>query len=205
MLFYNKVKIVLFFILATMFFSDAYGCKVLNVTWNSSEDLDNHYRIRILKFISGDVTACPDTSYKYSKNNYIQLESDENFSYSFQVQSVNTYGLFSEYSENITVNPVYSDVKNNQINVPQKFELYQNQPNPFNPSTTINYYISETSTVNISVYNISGQKISVIQNGVEDSGYHSIVWNASGMPTGTYFCTLKTEKFCKTNKMLLLK
>jgi len=88
---------------------------------------------------------------------------------------------------------------------PMIFSLFQNYPNPFNSITTIPYSLANDTHVNLVVYNIVGQKVTELQNDVYDAGDHSVVWNAEGMPSGTYLYTLKTDGFNKTKKMLLVK
>lgn len=90
------------------------------------------------------------------------------------------------------------------------YELQQNYPNPFNPTTTINYNIAKNGLVELTIYNIMGQKIRTLVNEVKNSGQHVIQWdgrNAAGttVASGLYFCTLKSGEFIKTNKMLLLR
>ena len=52
---------------------------------------------------------------------------------------------------------------------------------------------------------MSGQKVAVLNDDIVETGYHSVVWNALGMPSGIYFCQLVTDGFVKTKKMMLLK
>ncbi|HPN37750.1 MAG TPA: aryl-sulfate sulfotransferase [Melioribacteraceae bacterium] len=91
------------------------------------------------------------------------------------------------------------------------YNLSQNFPNPFNPSTNIQYSLKEESNISIVVYNSLGQLISTLFEGVQSSGVHSLLFNASELPTGIYFCSMKAtsilsnETYAKTNKMLLLK
>ncbi|MBT4482705.1 MAG: T9SS type A sorting domain-containing protein, partial [Candidatus Latescibacteria bacterium] len=88
---------------------------------------------------------------------------------------------------------------------PSEFALRQNIPNPFNPSTTIEYVLSQDSRVTLTVLNIAGQKVAELKDELQSAGYHSVRWDAVGMPSGIYFYTLKAGKYSKTNKMLLLK
>jgi len=89
--------------------------------------------------------------------------------------------------------------------MPSSFHLNPAYPNPFNPSTTIIFSIPETSYVKLSVYNITGQKIATLADKKMSAGYYSVVWNAYGMSSGTYFFTLESMGKKQTGKMLLLK
>lgn len=85
------------------------------------------------------------------------------------------------------------------------FNLEQNFPNPFNPTTTIRFTLSEKSLVNLSVYNILGQKVSELINSELISGQHSIMFNGNELASGVYFYRLQTGEFNVTKKMILLK
>ena len=89
--------------------------------------------------------------------------------------------------------------------VPAGFSVAQNSPNPFNPTTTINFTIAEAGNVTIDVFNVAGQKVDTVANEFISSGNHSVVWDASGFSAGVYFYTVKSGDFTKTMKMTLLK
>ena len=89
--------------------------------------------------------------------------------------------------------------------VPKQYMLYQNYPDPFNPSTTIKFDLPQASQVNLTVYNILGERVITLVNGMEEAGYHSIVFNAGNLASGTYIYKLQTPNFIQTKKMLVLK
>jgi len=78
-------------------------------------------------------------------------------------------------------------------------------PNPFNAQTTISYSLSESGPVTLTIYNLLGQKVATLFDGVQTVGEHSIVWNATERPSGVYFAKLETEKHKSTSQMVLLK
>ena len=92
-----------------------------------------------------------------------------------------------------------------------KFSLHQNYPNPFNPSTTISFSIPKESKVELTVYNIKGQKVRTLAHGKFDKGYHQIIWNSKddkgkSTASGIYFYKLKVNgKDKSVRKCLLLK
>jgi len=88
---------------------------------------------------------------------------------------------------------------------PDAFVVSQNVPNPFNPTTTINFSLAEAGNMTVEVFNIAGQKVDTLVNGYMDSGTHSVVWDASSVSAGVYFYTVKSGDFSKTMKMTLLK
>jgi ligand-binding sensor domain-containing protein len=89
--------------------------------------------------------------------------------------------------------------------VPTEYALYQNYPNPFNPSTTIEFDIPEKTNVKIIIYDILGREVETLIDKELEPGKYKLNFNATNLPSGVYFYTLKTPKFTKTNKMLLIK
>ncbi|MBN1754570.1 T9SS type A sorting domain-containing protein [bacterium] len=94
--------------------------------------------------------------------------------------------------------------------IPTAFALYQNVPNPFNANTTITYDVPQEGTVSLAVFNVLGQKVKTLVDGVETAGRKTITWNGNtddGNPvnTGVYFYRLETEKSNFVKKMILMK
>jgi len=86
------------------------------------------------------------------------------------------------------------------------YKLFQNYPNPFNPKTIISWQLAVGSDVEVSVYNLLGQKIVTLISERQKSGNHQIEWDAGGFASGLYFYRLKTDRgFIKTKKLLLFK
>jgi hypothetical protein len=88
---------------------------------------------------------------------------------------------------------------------PADFRLSQNYPNPFNAQTTISYSLPETGPVNIAIYNVVGQKVAVIENGIVTAGEHRAVWDAGGVPSGLYFARLETGNQSQSIKLTVVK
>ncbi len=99
-----------------------------------------------------------------------------------------------------------SDVEENQLGgVPESYSLSQNYPNPFNPSTSIEYTIPEAGLVKLSVYNILGQEVASLVNGLKNAGTHSVTFDASELTSGVYIYRLEAGSNIMTHKMTLLK
>lgn len=90
-------------------------------------------------------------------------------------------------------------------NVVDRFILYQNFPNPFNPVTTINYDLKENAVVQLNVYDILGQRIVTLVNEQQSAGSHFAVFDAGGLSTGVYFYRLVAGHYKDTKKMLVVK
>ncbi len=94
--------------------------------------------------------------------------------------------------------------------VPDKFSFSQNFPNPFNPTTAINFGLPEESSVSIKVYNVIGREVMTLVDHKMVAGYHTVQWdsrNSSGIvvPSGIYFVRIVAGEFTATQKMLLMK
>lgn len=94
--------------------------------------------------------------------------------------------------------------------LPDKVELYPNYPNPFNPVTSIGYFLPRDAEVRLDVYNLAGQVVATLVNHVESRGLHRIDWrgtSSSGrqLASGLYLYRLKADGELRTRKMLLLK
>lgn len=97
-----------------------------------------------------------------------------------------------------------------EIFSPDRFALYPNYPNPFNPVTNIHYKIENNSYVKVHVTNVNGERIRNLINIYQSPGKHSIQWNGkdnngNSVPSGIYFYTMTVDKFRKSDKMILIK
>ena len=84
-------------------------------------------------------------------------------------------------------------------------DYIETYPNPANPATTISYSLSSPSKVNLTVYNITGQKVVTLVDGPVSSGVHTVKFDGSRFGSGLYFYKFASDKFTKTGKMMILK
>ncbi len=101
-------------------------------------------------------------------------------------------------------------IKNNNQEIPQTATLYGNYPNPFNPTTTIHFYLPEAGKVKLEIFNIKGQKVKTLLDGMSKEGYQEVVWNGNDnterkLASGVYFYKLSYGNKSLQKKMLLLK
>ena len=94
--------------------------------------------------------------------------------------------------------------------LPTEFALDQNYPNPFNPSTEIGYALPVNSKVELSIFNVLGQKVATLVQGEQPAGYHTVTWNGtnsdgSSVASGIYFYRISSEQFTTSKKMMMLK
>lgn len=138
-------------------------------------------------------------------------QANFNFSYSnsYQSYSASTDGLplgaVSWFGMNVT------GVKSNYTeNIPLQYNLQQNFPNPFNPSTTIQYNLAKEEPVKLRVYNIFGQLVKTLVDNSQSAGLHSVIWDGSNnagqkVSSGIYFYQLTAGNFVSVKKMIMLK
>jgi len=89
--------------------------------------------------------------------------------------------------------------------LPDRFALYPNYPNPFNPMTEIRFDLPVASTIQLTIYNVLGQKVTTLVDGHREAGRRTVGWDASRHASGVYFYRLETPTYTNTRKMLLLK
>ncbi|MCZ7615680.1 MAG: T9SS type A sorting domain-containing protein [Ignavibacteriaceae bacterium] len=89
--------------------------------------------------------------------------------------------------------------------IPDSYSLTQNFPNPFNPTTTIQFSIPVSGLVQLSIYNILGEEVKTLLNEEKSAGNHSVQFNASHLASGIYLYRIQAENFVQTKKMILLK
>jgi hypothetical protein len=97
-----------------------------------------------------------------------------------------------------------TDIDDEQI-VPVKFSLGQNFPNPFNPSTKINFTIPESGNVNLKIYDLLGREVAELINSEMKPGSYTYSFMGKGLSSGMYFYKLESGKNTQTRKMMLLK
>ncbi len=85
------------------------------------------------------------------------------------------------------------------------FSLFQNFPNPFNPTTTISYSLPHRSHVTLTVFNTLGQRVADLINGDLDAGYHEVQFNAGNLASGVYLYRLQTGGYTETRKLCVMK
>jgi hypothetical protein len=94
--------------------------------------------------------------------------------------------------------------------LPKTYALMQNYPNPFNPETQIRYQIPQSQRVTLKVYNLLGEEVATLVDGIQNAGEHMVRWNgrsASGtaVASGVYFCRMQAGSFSDVRKLALLK
>jgi len=89
--------------------------------------------------------------------------------------------------------------------LPTVYSLEQNYPNPFNPNTKIKFSIADEVQVNLSVFNILGERVTELKNEMMKAGYYEVEFNATDLASGIYLYRIKAGEFVETKKMVLMK
>ena len=119
--------------------------------------------------------------------------------------------IYPDEKRNIFLSKVISffnspvNISENLISEPESFELYQNYPNPFNPTTTIKFNLPEAGMVKLTLFNILGQQIRTLVNEFQESGVHTINFDATELNSGMYIYKIESGSFTQTRKMTLIK
>ncbi len=101
--------------------------------------------------------------------------------------------------------PPQPGIVKNQTTQTQTFALYQDYPNPFNPTTVISYQLPVSSVVTLKVYDVLGREVKTLVSERQTAGIHSITFNAGNLPSGVYFYRLQAGSFTQTRKLTLIK
>jgi plastocyanin len=130
------------------------------------------------------------------------------FSYLVQVQGTYNYQCDAHYQLGMvgSFSAIVSSVQENAATIqPVSFGLEQNYPNPFNPITTIKYQLAVAGNVELSIYNLSGQKIETLVSTWQPAGQHQVQWNAGEKASGVYYYILHAGDSQVVKSMVLMK
>lgn len=129
-----------------------------------------------------------------------------------EISYYKTEGMGQNYNRCAAMsNPIEEDMValGDEI-TPGDFSLYQNYPNPFNPTTSIEYDLTKSGSVDLAIYDLMGHRVRTLVFGNQKSGFKTVVWDATNdfgqaVSAGMYFYTLNTSEGSLTQKMLLIK
>jgi len=100
---------------------------------------------------------------------------------------------------------IVTAIDQDDLVLPKIFALHQNHPNPFNPKTVIGYQLPAFSEVELTIYNLTGQKVKSLVRETQRAGYHQVEWDASGFASGIYYYKIEAGEFQDVKKMILIK
>jgi hypothetical protein len=145
----------------------------------------------------------------HRENNIFDINSIlVNWNFSGDNSTILTGHLFSDITvpSDFISKITLTGVENSKTQIPEDYELEQNFPNPFNPSTKIEFFLKQSGKVKLDVYNLIGQKVAELINEELSAGFHNVNFNASDLASGIYIYQLKVDnKFNSAKKMILAK
>ena len=144
--------------------------------------------------VNGQGTVAHTTNYSF-----VDDAVDNGVNYRYRLVSVDAFGQASEVGSEVLATPSTNGA------VPLEFALHQNFPNPFNPSTTISFDVAEAGHVSLSVYDLNGREVATLVNRNLAANSYTVSFDATALPSGTYFYRLEAGSFTAMQKMLLLK
>ena len=170
--------------------------------WQTSEEINvNGFEIQrrlvsdtlfqTVDFIKSLNTAGLPGSFSYSYEDSLTRSG----TYIFRLRQVNLNNSV-KFSEEITLVFTF---------IPDKFALFQNYPNPFNPTTTIRYDLPSGGRVLLTVYNMLGQEVARLVDGLQATGRYEIPFTAGNLSSGIYFYKLQAGSYTETRKMVILR
>ena len=108
-------------------------------------------------------------------------------------------------SDTLVIGVVITSVAQSFSPIPEDWSLSPNMPNPFNPVTTIRYGILKTGHVRLTIHNMRGQTVAILNDKIQTPGFYTIRWNAVNFASGLYYCQIVTEEWRAVQRMILLK
>jgi len=165
------------------------GQKPSNFTLIETLDADEFY------YIDNSVTIGNDYN---AKSYYVTCAYEDPWESTGETEPTNTV-------EVILAPPQKISLPQQNIEMGNTFQLKQNFPNPFNPSTTISWQMPEDNFVTLKVFDVLGREVATLVNDNREAGNHSIDFNASDLPSGVYLYRIQIGNFTESRKFLLQK
>jgi hypothetical protein len=116
-----------------------------------------------------------------------------------------TYGVVNNIFGTMGDHPVITDVTDQLPGVPTVYDLVQNFPNPFNPSTSVRFSIPEAGLVTLKVYSLLGEEVATLVNEFKNAGNYNVNFDASGLTSGVYVYRISAGNYTASKKMMLMK
>jgi len=173
--------------------------------WTGTGNIDVNPNFELSGFYLSDSSACIDTGDPDSL--YNDPEGDPGMGkWPAKGTIRNDMGAYGgPMSKQLSEFVITSVEESGSNNYPTNFKLEQNFPNPFNPTTKINYEISESQLVTLKIFDAIGKEVATLVNEEQSSGKYGVIFSAENLPSGIYFYQLITKNHFTTKKMMLLK
>ena len=180
------------------------------VAYTVKIDPEEHFRNPFFEELSDDEGSETSKSLTYERMDQLleeqQVETGSEFTGYWIVQAeIDGVTRRAVESHRITFHRGVVTGTSSPEDLPEEFVLEQNYPNPFNPSTQISYTLPENTHVTLAVYNILGQRVSTLVNTHQTAGTHRVIFEASGLASGTYIYRIEAGNFTESGTMMFVK
>jgi len=183
------------------------------LTWIDNVNLNVYYKIYRQFKVNGSwgnwIYACdvPKGRGQYVDQFYVQVQgTDYNLGLKvdayYSTEATSRQGGWCLFDAGETFKQNFGNNNSPEIT---EYKLYDNFPNPFNPSTEIQYQVPNDGNVKLKVYNIMGQEVMTLVNGFKEKGMYSVSFNAGSLPSGVYIYKIEAGNYTQVKKMLLTK
>jgi hypothetical protein len=154
-------------------------------------------------------TATTDASGYYETSELSVGEIEGLATKVFYESDTETMEVYGNTTVDFTIEPMEQLSNEGTPDLPNKIATH-NYPNPFNPTTTISFNIPQQTNVNVTVYNVKGEKVKTLVNSALNSGTHTVVWdgeddNQNAVASGVYFYKVRTENSTAVKKIMMIK
>ena len=192
---------VIFLTLFSFIFSEIHDISILGFAFNPST----------LEISQGDTVRWTnnDSFHRIVSDDGVSFESEnlsngDTFEHQFDAAGEFPYhcGIHSSMTGGVIVN---SSLGNDDLNAPDKIFIYSTYPNPFNPSTTISFYLNQNHRVAVDIYNLKGQLVENLLNQYLTPGKYEIIWDATQKVGGLYVVKVTAGSYVNTQKIMLIK
>jgi Secretion system C-terminal sorting domain/Thrombospondin type 3 repeat len=159
---------------------------------------------RMVPSVTTTTVAKPQASWQSFADGPLTLAKEDQVEFTFTTASVGD-GLTRDY----IIRAVGRYEPDYHVLRPLRFQLYDNYPNPFNPTTTISYDLAQTANVTIDIFNVLGQRVVTLVDEQQETGRHQVIWdvdaNGQTVASGIYYYRIQAGEFIQTKKMVLVK
>jgi polyhydroxybutyrate depolymerase len=176
----------------------------VNLSWLACQAEDLH-SYNLYRSINNDTTIAEHLFSVDLDTAFTDSTITISATYYYWLTAVDFVGNESAFSEVDSVEIIIDGFKDFLESIPSEFALFQNYPNPFNPKTVIRYVLPVTCHLDLSIYNVLGQKVATLVNKKQPAGSYKVEWDASGFASGVYYYQLVAGDNALTRKMALIR
>ncbi|MGH7495275.1 MAG: fibronectin type III domain-containing protein [bacterium] len=184
----------------------------IDIAWTDQTTNESGFKIERKTGAAGTYAEIVTVGANVSLYSNIGLAAGTQYFYRIRAYSSTNVSAYSKEVNATTSGPAKPGSPDNSkaegeenAAIPEGITLAPNYPNPFNPSTTIGYTLSEGTQVKLIVVNISGQVVAVLVNGYQGAGRYDKIFKGGDLPSGVYYAVLKAGAITRTQRMLLTK